>query len=307
MTKRSNSCHHATGVKLMAPDAAKTPSVPLLVSFTPFKVLHFFRMDSKVPFPLVSKAHAICAWVFAAIFLFASFDLSLPLIGPAALLQGWDSSNVSLLYICRLVAGFLTGVGLFEWVFAESPNAKGPFVYYHVILSILALYSSIAAAVGALGWLYAILLTLFLIAGILGTTDDAALPMESVSDSSKSPLVFKSHAVVAAVFGIIFLLSTFGFNFPIIGPAALLHQWHMDNASLVYLVRFASGLMFAVALFEYTFYKAVKMQPSFNIYHAVTAALALYSSVSTAKAALGWLYAGVLTAFLVAGVVADRM
>lgn len=264
-------------------------------------------MVSKVPFPLVSKAHAICAWVFAAIFLFATFDLSLPIIGPAALLQGWDPSNVSLLYIIRLSAGIMTGVGLYEWVFAESPNSKGPFVYYHVILSILALYSSISAAVGVLGWLYAILLTLFLIAGILGTTDDIASPMESVSDSSKMPLVLISHAIAAGLFGIIFLLSTFGFDFPIIGPASLLHQWHMDDPSLVYMVRFVSGLLFAVALYEYTFYKAVKMQPSFNIYHLITAGLALYSSIAAAKAALGWLYAGVLTAFLIAGVVADRV
>jgi hypothetical protein len=253
---------------------------------------------------LVSKAHAVAAWFFAIVFLFASFGLSLPILGPAALLQGWDLDNVSLVYMTRITSGFLTAIGLYEW---NMPEAKRPFVYYHVILAILTLYSSVAAAVGVLGWLYAVLVTLFLISGILGTTDTDAVPMERLDDSSKTPVVMQCHAIVAGLFGLVFLLASFGFDIPLIGPAALLHGWHMRNAALVYLVRFISGLLFGVCMYEWVYNKAVKVQPSFNIYHAITAALALYSSIAAAKGVIGWLYAVLISVFLIAGLVAEQM
>jgi len=264
-------------------------------------------MNTAIPFPLVSKSHAVCCWLFAAIFLLATFDINFPIIGPAALLNGWNTGNPSLMYIVRFLVALLVGVGLFEWVFAESASAKRPFVQYHAVLAILALYSSVAAANGVLGWIYAIFVVVFLIASILGTTDDSSsAPMESVSDE-KMPMVAMSHAVCCGIFGIIFLLATFNLSFPIIGPAALLRKWHMDNAALVYCVRFVAGLLVGVGLFEWVFSKAVKMQPSFNIYHAIAVVLVLYSSVAAASGALGWLYGGLLTVFLVAGVVANRM
>lgn len=259
---------------------------------------------TNIEFQLVAKVHAIVAAIFAVIFLFASFDWSLPILGPAALLQDWDTDNASLVYMTRLTCGFLMAIGLYEWNFS---NSKRPFVTYHAILSILMLYSSLTAAVGILGWLYAILILLFLIAGILGTTDD--IIMESVDESSKTPVVLQTHAIVAGLFGLVFLLASFGFDIPLFGPAALLHGWHMndDNAALVYLVRFVSGLLIGICFYEWMYSKAVKVQPSFNLYHAVTAVLTLYSSVDAAKGAAGWLYAILITAFLVAGLVAERM
>lgn len=155
--------------------------------------------DSKLEFQLVSKAHACTAWFFAAVFIFSSFGLSLPVLGPAALLLGWDAGNPSLVMITRLAAGLMTGVGCYEWVFASDGTSKKPFVYYHIVLAVLTLWSSVAAANGALGWLYAILVTLFLIAGILGTTEDSTTPMESLSDSSKTPLVAQCHAAASAL------------------------------------------------------------------------------------------------------------
>ena len=241
-------------------------------------------------------------FVFSGCCQFASFDLSLPILGPEALLQDWDTDNASLVYMIRIMCGFMVAIGLFEWNF---PNSKRPFIIYHAILSILILYSSVAAAIGVLGWLYAILVTLFLIAGILGSTDD--IVMESIDDSSKTPVVLQTHAIVSGLFGIVFLLASFGFDIPLIGPAALLHGWHMGNAALAYTVRFVSGLLIGICLYEWIYHKAVKVQPSFNLYHAVTAVLVLYSSVAAAKGAAGWLYAILITAFLIAGLVAERM
>jgi hypothetical protein len=65
--------------------------------------------------------------------------------------------------------------------------------------------------------------------------------------------------------------------------------------------------LIGICLYEWIYHKAVKVQPSFNLYHAVTAALVLYSSVAAAKGAAGWLYAILITAFLIAGLVAERM
>lgn len=108
-------------------------------------------------------------------------------------------------------------------------------------------------------------------------------------------------------FGLVFLLATFRVDTPLIGPAVLLKKWHMDNAALVYVVRFDAGLLFGIALYEWQFAKAVKIQPSFNIYHAITAAFMLYSSVAAASYWFGWLYATIITAFFIAGVYAHRM
>lgn len=195
----------------------------------------------------------------------------------------------------------------FEWVFAASPASKRPFCAYHAIVAALALYSSVAAANGWFGWLYSVLITLFLIAGMLGATDDSAAPLENASDLSKTPFVAKTHAFASGLFGIIFLFATFGLDVPIIGPAALLRKWHMDNASLVYLARFEAGLLFGVAFYEWDFHQALNLQPSFNIYHGTCAVLALYSSAAAAAWWFGWLYAVLISCFFAAGVIARRM
>ena len=122
-------------------------------------------------FSVVSKTHGLCAVFFGVVFLFASFGMSLPIIGPAALLSGWDTSNESLNFMTRFLAGILFGLGYFEFVLASHESTKKIYVRYHIVFVILLLYSSIGAATYWLGWLYATLATLFLVAGWMGTSE----------------------------------------------------------------------------------------------------------------------------------------
>jgi len=129
-------------------------------------------MPSKLSFELVCKLHGLCAIFFGAVFTFASFGLSLPVLGPEALLAGWDVSNPALVYMTRFCAGVMFGVGAMEFFYASSEGMKKIFVGYHAILAALTLLSSAAAATWGLSWLYAGLVTMFLIGGVIGDDSD---------------------------------------------------------------------------------------------------------------------------------------
>jgi len=118
-------------------------------------------------FSLVCKAHAVSATFFGLVFLVASFGWSLPIIGPEALLAGWDMDNAAFAYLIRFTSGVMFGFGMMEWVFAEQEKMKDIFVIYHAISAVLLLYSSMAAATYWLGWLYAVLITAFGVAGMI--------------------------------------------------------------------------------------------------------------------------------------------
>lgn len=124
-----------------------------------------------ISFPLVCKAHAVVAIVFGLIFLVATFGYSLPLIGPEALLLGWDTSNAALMYMSRFAVGLMGGIAYFEWDMAEHERSKAIFWRYHLIVAALALYSTVGAAVYWFSWSYALLITLFFVGGLLGKTD----------------------------------------------------------------------------------------------------------------------------------------
>lgn len=121
-------------------------------------------------FAVVSKLHGVAAMFFGVVFLLASFGWSLPVMGPEALLLGWDLANPSLVFLTRFLAGAMLGLGMLEWVHAGDEKTKQPFVVYHAVSVVLIMYSSMGAVTYWFGWVYAVLLTVFLIAGVLGKT-----------------------------------------------------------------------------------------------------------------------------------------
>ncbi|KAG7337550.1 hypothetical protein IV203_014664 [Nitzschia inconspicua] len=119
-----------------------------------------------ISFEVICKTHGVAAICYGLLFAFASFGYSIPILGPAALLKGWDSSeNESLKFLALFLAGVMFGVGYFEWVMADHQKAKDVFVRYHVVLVILVAYATFGAAVSWLSWLYVSLIVLFMIAG----------------------------------------------------------------------------------------------------------------------------------------------
>ena len=91
-----------------------------------------------VSFDVVCKAHGATAVFFGLVFVFAAFGYSLPYIGPAALLVGWDvTDNEALKFTTLFLAGTMFGIGYFEWVMADHEKTKDIFVRYHAVLFIL--------------------------------------------------------------------------------------------------------------------------------------------------------------------------
>jgi hypothetical protein len=122
-----------------------------------------------VSFDVVCKAHGATALFFGLVFIFASFGYDLPVIGPAALLGGWNiTENEALKFMTLFLAGVMFGIGYFEWVFADHEKTRDIFLRYHVILLTLTLYATFGAAVYWLSWLYATLVALFMIGGFVG-------------------------------------------------------------------------------------------------------------------------------------------
>jgi len=128
-------------------------------------------MSSQLKFSIVSKAHGLTAMLFGVIFLFATFGMSLPMIGPAALLDGWDDANQSLMYLTRFLSGVLFGLGYFEYELSDHEFSRKIYVRYHIVLLILVVYSTFGAAVSGLSWLYAALVALFLAGGVAGNEE----------------------------------------------------------------------------------------------------------------------------------------
>ncbi|KAG7341223.1 hypothetical protein IV203_023174 [Nitzschia inconspicua] len=121
-----------------------------------------------ISFEVVCKAHGVAAICYGLFFAFASFGCSIPIVGPADLLKGWDSSeNESLKFLALFLTGVMFGVGYFEWVMAGHEKAKDVFVRYHVVLVILVAYATFGAAVSWLSWLYVSLIAFFMIAGFM--------------------------------------------------------------------------------------------------------------------------------------------
>jgi len=116
----------------------------------------------------VIQLHGLCAFFFGACFAAETFGFVVPYVGPAVLLKGWDDFNPALVYMTRFAAGLLVMVGLVEASpFAETPALQSIFVQYHVPLAALCWLSSNDSARDSFGHLYAALVTLFGIAGIL--------------------------------------------------------------------------------------------------------------------------------------------
>jgi hypothetical protein len=128
-------------------------------------------MAPQLKFSIVSKAHGLTAMFFGVVFIFATFGMNLPAIGPAALLDGWDVSNQSLMYMTRFLAGVLFGLGYFEYELPDHEFSRKIYVRYHIVLLVLVVYSTFGAAVSGLSWLYAALVALFLAGGVAGNEE----------------------------------------------------------------------------------------------------------------------------------------
>jgi len=109
--------------------------IPLLM--TVVSVVDKKSQCKDMDFSLVCKAHAVSATFFGLVFLVASFGWSLPIIGPEALLAGWDMDNAAFAYLIRFTSGVMFGFGMMEWVFAEQEKMKDIFVIYHAISAVL--------------------------------------------------------------------------------------------------------------------------------------------------------------------------
>ena len=118
-----------------------------------------------LPFSVVSKLHTVTVFSFAVIFMAATFGFDVPILGPRTLLLDWDPENASLVFVTRFLALLMVAVGSYEWIFAEDIRLKTPFTAYHVILSVVIIYTSLEAANGLLGWIPAVVITTFTILG----------------------------------------------------------------------------------------------------------------------------------------------
>ena len=113
--------------------------------------------------------------------------------------------------------------------------------------------------------------------------------------------VCKLHGAVAVVLGLIFLIATFGWSFPWIGPEALLVGWDTSNEALMFMSRTACALLFGVGYFEFVMPDHEKAKDIFVRYHVILVLLVAYSTVGAATYWFSWFYTVVLGLFLVTG------
>jgi len=91
-----------------------------------------------------------------------------PLVGLGATMNGWDASNPFLKFLARYTGVLMYFVALVEMNLSDNPNVQSFYTMYHIPIAILSILSSMDAAKVALGWLPAILMSLFCIGGIIG-------------------------------------------------------------------------------------------------------------------------------------------
>lgn len=114
-------------------------------------------------FTLFARHIRLSPGFFGLVFLASSFGYAFPWIGPDSLIVGWAEGGTALTYMERYIAGVQFGIGYWEWIMADQDKAKDVFTRFHIVLSILFIYSSIEGAVGWLRWLYPLIVVAFTI------------------------------------------------------------------------------------------------------------------------------------------------
>lgn len=118
--------------------------------------------------------------------------------------------------------------------------------------------------------------------------------------------VVRVHGAAGIAMGTMFLLESLGIHIPLFGAAAVIPGFKEGGIAVTYMTRFLSSIFIGLGLYESTFYDDSTMHTIYDIYHYLASAGLLMTTYSAEGTGMNYLYAGVVTAFTIAGVVAKE-
>lgn len=116
--------------------------------------------------------------------------------------------------------------------------------------------------------------------------------------------VVKYHGMAGISMGAMFLLESSGINIPLVGAAAVIPGFEDGGVALIYVTRFLASIFIGLGLYESNYYNNPTTQKIYDLYHYLASASLIISTKAAGGTGMHWLYAGVVTAFTVAGVAA---
>lgn len=87
--------------------------------------------------------------------------------------------------------------------------------------------------------------------------------------------VVEFHGYMAQFFGLMFILESFGISLPLMGPAAVMGGLNLDDAALVFVLRFAGTIAAGLGMMEVTFNtgEATKIFTNYHILAVIMSAI----------------------------------
>jgi hypothetical protein len=114
--------------------------------------------------------------------------------------------------------------------------------------------------------------------------------------------VVKAHGYTAVLVAGLWAVETLGVEVPLMGLAATIKGFDMNNGATKFFVRFLASVFIFVAQVEMNMSDNAQVQQYFKMYHVPAALSAIMLAKDHAKGPLGWMFPALVSAFTVASI-----